>query len=211
MANGKVDMPALDASTREGGGPPDPAREQRLQREAQQQEGYAIGKEDLERRYNRQLDANPQATAEEKRQMVHDVAVNYSRSIKDNVGDRGRGWERIESRDFETGQRKALMEFSHNNNHELRLQQEQAVLTGPKPAAQLSNKEIVAEARELHSQFHQLAEKFEQAPANQKAEIREQMTPLVTRENELRQEFTGRLNPEIKQDRLPERQISYGY
>lgn len=211
MADGKVDMPAFEAATREGGWAPDPPHEQRLQREAQQQEGYAIGKEDLERRYNRQLEVNPQATVEEKRQMVHDLAVSYNRGINDNVGDRGRGWERIESRDFENGQRKALMEFSHNHNHELLLQQEQAVVSGPRPAAQLSNKEIVSEARELHSRFHQLAEKFEQAPANQKAEIREQMTPLVNRENELRQEFTGRLNPELKQDRVPEQQISYRY
>jgi hypothetical protein len=86
-----------------------------------------------------------------------------------------------------------------------------ALAREPKPAPEMTNKEIVLEARELHSQFHQLAQRFEQAPANQKAEIREEMTPLVNRENELRQEFTGRLNPEIKQDRVPEPQISYGY
>jgi hypothetical protein len=80
-----------------------------------------------------------------------------------------------------------------------------------KPAPEMTNKEIVLEARELHSQFQQLTGKYEQAPATQRAEIREEMTPLVNRENELRQEFTGRLNPEMKQDRVPEQQISHGY
>ena len=32
------------------------------------------------------------------------------------------------------------------------------------PAAQLSNQEIVREARELHAHFEQLAERYEQAP-----------------------------------------------
>jgi hypothetical protein len=35
-----------------------------------------------------------------------------------------------------------------------------------KPAPEMTNKEIVLEARDLHSQFQQLKEKYEQAPAN---------------------------------------------
>jgi hypothetical protein len=84
-----------------------------------------------------------------------------------------------------------------------------------KPAPDMTNKEIVLEARDLHSQFQQLKEKYEQAPANQKAEIREEMAPVVNRENELRQEYTERvgadMKPEIKLDRVPQTQISYSY
>jgi len=80
-----------------------------------------------------------------------------------------------------------------------------------RPVEEMTNREIVSEARELHAHFRGLAERYEKAPAMEKAEIREEMAPLVNRENELRQEFTGRLNPEMKQDRVPEQQISYGY
>ena len=63
--------------------------------------------------------------------------------------------------------------------------------------------------------FEQLKEKYEQAPANQRAEIREEMAPVVNRENELRQEYTERvgadMKPEIKLDRVPQTQISYSY
>ena len=77
-----------------------------------------------------------------------------------------------------------------------------------KPASQLSTPEIVAEARELHAHFNDLKERFEQAPATQRSEIREEMQPLVNRERELRQEYTGRLGPELTQDRVPD--LSYG-
>jgi hypothetical protein len=75
-----------------------------------------------------------------------------------------------------------------------------------KPAPQMSDKEIVTEARAIHASFQQLSERFEQAPTNQRAEIREEMAPLVNRERELRQEASGRLNPELAQDRVPEQQ-----
>lgn len=79
-----------------------------------------------------------------------------------------------------------------------------------KPVAQLSNREIVAEARDLHAHFQQLAERYAQASASQRAEIREEMQPLVNRERELREEFTGRVNPELSRDRVPEQQIAFG-
>lgn len=79
-----------------------------------------------------------------------------------------------------------------------------------KPANELTKNEIVAEARELHGQFEQLSERFERAPAAQRAEIREEMVPLVNRERELRQEFTGRSNPELTTDRMPEQHIAFG-
>jgi hypothetical protein len=79
-----------------------------------------------------------------------------------------------------------------------------------KPVAQLSNREIVAEARDLHAHFQQLAERYAQAQATQRAEIRQEMLPLVNRERELREEFTGRVNPELTRDRAPEQQIAFG-
>ena len=85
---------------------------------------------------------------------------------------------------------------------------ERSVVQDMKPAAQLSDTEIVKEARGLHAHFQRLVERFEQAPPPQRAEIREEMAPLVNRERELRQEFTGRLNPELTQD-VPEQQISF--
>jgi hypothetical protein len=78
-----------------------------------------------------------------------------------------------------------------------------------KPAGQLSNQEIVAEARELHSHFKQLSEQYSQAPAAQRARLREEMEPLVDRERALRQEYTGRTTQELAVDRAPA-EISYG-
>jgi len=79
-----------------------------------------------------------------------------------------------------------------------------------KPPAELTKQEIVTEARDLHAHFQQLLGRFDQAPAGQRAEIREEMKPLVTRENELREEYTGRLKAELSQDRVPEQNIGYG-
>ena len=78
-----------------------------------------------------------------------------------------------------------------------------------KPASQLTNEQISAESRELHSRYERLMERYEQAPASQRAEIREEIKPVVNRERELRQEFTGRTNPELTQDRVPSQQIGY--
>ena len=79
-----------------------------------------------------------------------------------------------------------------------------------KPAAQLTTEQIAAETRELHAHYEQLKERYEQAPPSQRAEIREEMAPVVNRERELRQEHTGRLKPELTQDRVPEQEIGYG-
>jgi len=79
-----------------------------------------------------------------------------------------------------------------------------------KPPAELTKQEIVGEARELHAHFQQLMERFDQAPAAQRAEIRDEMKPVVIRENELREEYTGRVKAEMSQDRVPEQSIGYG-
>ena len=78
-----------------------------------------------------------------------------------------------------------------------------------KPASQLTNEQISAESRELHSRYERLMERYEQAPPSQRAGIREEIKPVVNRERELRQEFTGRTNPELTQDRVPSQQIGY--
>jgi hypothetical protein len=80
---------------------------------------------------------------------------------------------------------------------------------GVKPAAQLTNQEIVAEARALHAQFQALSERFDEAPPSQRAEIRQEMAPVVDRERELRREFTGRVDPELTRDRAPARDMSF--
>jgi hypothetical protein len=77
-----------------------------------------------------------------------------------------------------------------------------------KPAAQMSTQEIVSEVRGAHQQFQKLSEEFATASTDRRAELRQEMQPLVNRERELRQEFTGRLSPELTQDRVPEQQIA---
>ena len=78
-----------------------------------------------------------------------------------------------------------------------------------KPAGQLSNQEIVAEARELHSHFQQLSEQYGQASVDQRPQLREEMEPLVDRERALREEYTGRATQELSIDRTPDLQIGY--
>ncbi len=82
-----------------------------------------------------------------------------------------------------------------------------------KPPAELTKREIVTEARELHARFSGMIERFENMqPGPERTQLREEMKPLVTRENELREEYTGRVkaevNREVSQDHVPE-QIGY--
>ncbi len=88
--------------------------------------------------------------------------------------------------------------------------QERTVQQELKPVAQLSTPEIVSEARDLHAHFQQLYECYEQAPPSQRAEIREEMKPVVNRERELREEYTGRLGPEISRDQVEYPSMGYG-
>jgi hypothetical protein len=79
----------------------------------------------------------------------------------------------------------------------------------------MTKPEIVTEAREIHAHFTQLMERFEGTPSGpERSQLREEMKPLVIRENELREEYTGRMkaemNPvELSQDRVPEQSIGY--
>jgi len=76
-----------------------------------------------------------------------------------------------------------------------------------KPAGQLSDKKIVTESRDLHARYEVLLEQYRTAPANQRPEIRQEIEPLVAREQEIRQEAQGRMAAQVSQDRVPE--ISY--
>ena len=77
----------------------------------------------------------------------------------------------------------------------------------PKPAGQLSDKEIVTESRDLHAKFEVLSEQYRTAQPDQRPAIRQEVEPLVAREQEIRQEAKGRMAAQISQDRVPE--ISY--
>jgi len=84
-----------------------------------------------------------------------------------------------------------------------------------KPPAEMTEPEIVTEARDIHAHFTQLMERFEGTPSGpERSQIREEMKPLVIRENELREEYTGRVKAEmspveLSQDRVPEQSIGY--
>jgi hypothetical protein len=80
-----------------------------------------------------------------------------------------------------------------------------------KPPSEMTKPEIVAEARDLHAHFKELMQRFEQTPAGpERSHLRDEMKPLVLRENELREEYTGRVKAEMTQDRVPEQSIGYG-
>ena len=64
---------------------------------------------------------------ETERQVVHDIAVQASQSVRDNWGDRGRGPEGLHDPDYDRGQRKAIMDWSHEHNHRLAVEQHRAM------------------------------------------------------------------------------------
>jgi hypothetical protein len=78
-----------------------------------------------------------------------------------------------------------------------------------RPAAEMNGKELVLETRQIHEQFQALSEQYTTAAPAQREMIQAEMKPLVARETELRQVASGRLSPEISQDRVPEQAISY--
>lgn len=78
------------------------------------------------------------------------------------------------------------------------------------PAAQLSNQEIVAEARTTHQQFQSLSQEYAGASEGRRAELREEIQPLVDRARDLRQEYSARTQPELRQDQAIDQQISLG-
>ena len=81
-----------------------------------------------------------------------------------------------------------------------------------KPASEMANAEIVKEIHESHTQFRDLTVRYESSGTpEQKKEIRQQMQPIVDRERELREEYTGRSNPEVTRDRVPSTNVGVSY
>jgi hypothetical protein len=92
--------------------------------------GYGEMRERLDRSLASALNRVPvtgdSSQAALERRIVHDLALTASRDVRDNWGDRGRGPERLEHPDYDRGQRKALMDWSHEHNHRI-IQKIQAI------------------------------------------------------------------------------------
>jgi hypothetical protein len=90
--------------------------------------GYEAMKENLDRKldtwHRNSRDSQVAFSKETERQVVHDMALQASQGVRDNWGDRGRGPERLNDPDYDRGQRKALMDWSHEQNHRLALEQQ---------------------------------------------------------------------------------------
>jgi hypothetical protein len=94
----------------------------------QYQAGYDYMKESLDRRLEAWHSSTGVAHSNEtERQAVRDVAIQANQSVRDNWGDRGRGPERLDDPDYDRGQRKAIMDWSHEHNHRLAVEQHRAV------------------------------------------------------------------------------------
>ena len=88
-------------------------------------------------------------------------------------------------------------------------------MSGLKRPTELTKQEIVTEARELHARLSEMMTRYEtMQPGADRAQLRDEMKPLAVRENELREEYTGRVKAEVtrevSQDRVPEQSIGYG-
>ncbi len=97
-------------------------------------------------------------------------------------------------------------------SNEVRAQLEQSrSASSVTPAQALSKKGIITEVRDLHSQFEQLSEEYNNAPTAQRPHIREQMEPLVSREHELREEYTVRADQGPRQEMVPAQDVGIAF
>ena len=55
------------------------------------------------------------------------LRLQASQNVRENWGDRGRGPERLNDPDYDRGQRKAIMDWSHEQNHRLAVEQQRAI------------------------------------------------------------------------------------
>ncbi len=101
------------------------------------QRGYEFMRQELDRHLARAEQSDPLVAESiaHKRQVVHDLALRASQDVRDNWGDRGRGPERLESFEYDRGQRKALMDWSHEHNHALLEQGRSQTQSNAKEAA----------------------------------------------------------------------------
>ena len=89
--------------------------------------GYDAMKETLDRTLDAwHRSAGVEHSRETERQAVHDMALQASEGVRRNWGDRGRGPEQVNHPDCDRGQRKALMDWSHEHNHRLAVEQQRA-------------------------------------------------------------------------------------
>ena len=93
---------------------------------------YQAGYEHMREALDRTLDGWHSATEvvhtnESERQAVRDIALHASQNVRENWGDRGRGPERLDDPDFDRGSRKAIMDWSHEQNHRLAVDQQRAI------------------------------------------------------------------------------------
>jgi hypothetical protein len=94
----------------------------------QYQAGYRATYEALERKLDAWLTSNSGSPSKDtERQAVHDIAIGASQSVRDNWGDRGSGPERFTDPDYDRGQRKAIMGWSHEHNQRLFTDQHRAM------------------------------------------------------------------------------------
>jgi hypothetical protein len=105
---------------------------------------------------------------------------------------------KYEARLTEIAQHRAAVEAEINGRRNIEAQS--------KPVTELSNKEIITEVRALHARFDQLSAEYKQSAPAQREHLRDEMKPIMTRENELRQEYTGRAAQaqELSRDQVPE-------
>jgi hypothetical protein len=77
------------------------------------------------------------------------------------------------------------------------------------PAAQLSDSELIAEARNIHQQFRNLSLEYVAASESRRVELREEVQPLVDRARELRLELSGRNQAELTRERVADQQVGF--
>lgn len=85
--------------------------------------GYKYRVESLDQRLESWRTSQSNSPVENERLAVREIALQASRNVRDNWGDRGRGPERLEHPDFDRGQRQAIMDWSREHNHRLLAQE----------------------------------------------------------------------------------------
>jgi hypothetical protein len=117
--------------------------------------GYAYRMKMLDRSFSEHNQHHPFASPEQNRQVVHDIAITYSKQIKflyeDTVN--RKGWK-PRNPEFVRGLRKAVMDWSHKHNHELKEQiKEQQIIERPGQSQKVSAKELRARFAERLPEF----------------------------------------------------------
>jgi len=94
-----------------------------IENREQYESGYSYRMESLDQRLANWQAAETNHSVESERQAVREIAIQASQNVRENWGDRGSGPERLEHPDFDRGQRRAIMDWSHEHNHRLLAQE----------------------------------------------------------------------------------------